>query len=193
MKDGLEPSQTYDEINKTSFKSKILVRIANWTMIRLLHQKQTDLDLHCLSLPFWKAAYVQNLRTLTICCLVLKTTVCDGYFGYQNRFNVLKLKNEKKNHNFKLKFCLPVSGPSINPSSTNRNKSCLLFSSAKYLRSLYGKSVGPDQTALIGAVCSGSTLFALYLICQECWAINCSRQLQQTSFFRFIFSWRFKG
>ena len=34
--------------------------------------------------------------------------------------------------------------------------SCLL----KCLRSLYGKQCGPDQTAPIGAVCSGSTLFA---------------------------------
>ena len=30
----------------------------------------------------------------------------------------------------------------------------------KCLRSLYGKSVDPDQTAPIGAVCFGSTLFA---------------------------------
>ena len=33
----------------------------------------------------------------------------------------------------------------------------------KCLRSLYGKSVNPDQTAPIGAVCSGSTLFASIL------------------------------
>ena len=33
----------------------------------------------------------------------------------------------------------------------------------KCLRSLYGKSVNPEQTALIGAVCSGSTLFASIL------------------------------
>ena len=37
--------------------------------------------------------------------------------------------------------------------------SCLL----KCLRSLYGKSVDSDQTAPIGAVCSGSTLFASIL------------------------------
>ena len=36
-------------------------------------------------------------------------------------------------------------------------------SSAFLLRSLYGKSVNPDQTAPIGAVCSGSTLFATIL------------------------------
>ena len=30
----------------------------------------------------------------------------------------------------------------------------------KCLRSLFGKSVDPDQTAPIGAVCSGSMLFA---------------------------------
>ena len=33
----------------------------------------------------------------------------------------------------------------------------------KYLRSLYGKSVDPDQTAPIGAVCSESMLFASIL------------------------------
>ena len=33
----------------------------------------------------------------------------------------------------------------------------------KCLRNLYGKSVDPDQTAPIGAVCSGSTLFASIL------------------------------
>ena len=37
--------------------------------------------------------------------------------------------------------------------------SCLL----KCLRSLYGNSVDPDQTAPIGAVCSGSMLFACIL------------------------------
>ena len=36
----------------------------------------------------------------------------------------------------------------------------------KCLRSLYGNSVDPDQTAPIGAVCSGSTLLLLYLIHQ---------------------------
>ena len=47
-------------------------------------------------------------------------------------------------------------------------------------------SVDPDQTAPIGAVCSGSTLFASIL-----------NYLQQTTSeddsFRCIFSWRFKG
>ena len=33
----------------------------------------------------------------------------------------------------------------------------------KCLRSLYGKQCGPNQTAPIGAVCSGSTLFASIL------------------------------
>ena len=37
--------------------------------------------------------------------------------------------------------------------------SCLL----KCLRSLYGKSVDPDQMASIAAICSGSTLFAWIL------------------------------
>ena len=52
-------------------------------------------------------------------------------------------------------------------------------------------SVDPDQTAPIGAVCSGSTLFASILI-------MLGNYLQQTTsaddIFRCIFfSWRFKG
>ena len=44
------------------------------------------------------------------------------------------------------------------------NAKVLCFSGLlKCLRCLYGKSVDPDQTALIGAVCSGSTLFASIL------------------------------
>ena len=53
-------------------------------------------------------------------------------------------------------------------------------------------SVDPDQTAPIGAICSGSTLFApiLYL------SVMLGDYLQQTTadhIFRCIFSWRFKG
>ena len=54
-------------------------------------------------------------------------------------------------------------------------------------------SVGPDQTAPIGAVCSGSTLFAPILNWSVMFAIICSRQLQQTTFSDAIFSWCFKG
>ena len=36
------------------------------TLIRLLLQKQSDLGLHCLSLPFWQATSIQNLRTSTV-------------------------------------------------------------------------------------------------------------------------------
>ena len=43
-------------------------------------------------------------------------------------------------------------------------------------------SVDPDQTAPIGAVCSGSTLFASILDCQKCKAIICCRRLQQMTF-----------
>ena len=46
-------------------------------------------------------------------------------------------------------------------SNRNRNKSRLLFSSAEMFKKLpWANSVDPDQTAPIGAVCSGSTLFA---------------------------------
>ena len=54
-------------------------------------------------------------------------------------------------------------------------------------------SVGPDQTASIGAVCSGSTLFASILVS----SVMLGNYLQQTTstddFFRCSFSWRFKG
>ena len=69
-------------------------------MIRLLHQKQTDLNLHCLSMPFLvgsKCSKFENVNYLL--------------FGIQNM--CLSLKMKKKNHNCKLKFCLPVSGPVI--------------------------------------------------------------------------------
>ena len=54
-------------------------------------------------------------------------------------------------------------------------------------------SVDPDQTAPIGAVCSGSTLFASILNS----SVMLGNYLQLTTsaddIFRCIFSWRFKG
>ena len=54
-------------------------------------------------------------------------------------------------------------------------------------------SVDPDQTAPIGAVCSGSTLFASLLNS----SVILGNYLQQTTsaddIFRCIFSWPFKG
>ena len=54
-------------------------------------------------------------------------------------------------------------------------------------------SVGPDRTAPIGTVCSGSTLFASILNS----SVILGNYLQQTTsadgIFRCIFSWRFKG
>ena len=54
-------------------------------------------------------------------------------------------------------------------------------------------SVYPDQTAPIGAVCSGSTLFASIFNL----SVMLGNYLQQTTsaddIFRCIFSWRFKG
>ena len=52
--------------------------------------------------------------------------------------------------------------------------------------------VGPDQTAPIGAACSGSTLFASILNS----SIMLGSYLQQSTsadIFRCICSWRFKG
>ena len=54
-------------------------------------------------------------------------------------------------------------------------------------------SVDPDQTAPIGAVCSGSLLF-VYILNSP---VMLGNYLQQTTsaddIFRCIFSWRFKG
>ena len=53
--------------------------------------------------------------------------------------------------------------------------------------------VDPDQTAPIGAVCSGSTLFASILNS----SVIVGNYLQQTTsadvIFRYVFSWRLKG
>ena len=50
-------------------------------------------------------------------------------------------------------------------------------------------SVDPDQTAPIGAVCSGSTLFASILNS----SVMLGNYLQQTTLSDAFFSWRFKG
>ena len=50
-------------------------------------------------------------------------------------------------------------------------------------------SVVPDQTAPIGAVCSGSTLFASILNL----SVMLGSFLQQTTFSDAFFSWSFKG
>ena len=56
-------------------------------------------------------------------------------------------------------------------------------------------SVDPDQTAPIGAVCSGSTLFASLFVSLNR-SVMLGNYLQQTTsadnIFRCIFSWRFK-
>ena len=66
-----------------------------------------------------------------------------------------------KRHNVSIAFLkdLETSKQYFNPQCANRNKSRLLFSSAE----MYKNSVDPDQTAPIGAVCSGSKLFASLL------------------------------
>ena len=50
-------------------------------------------------------------------------------------------------------------------------------------------SVDPDQTASIGAVCSGSTLLASILNS----SVTLGSYLQQTTSADNIFTWRFKG
>ena len=54
-------------------------------------------------------------------------------------------------------------------------------------------SMDPDQTAPIGAVCSGSTLFASILNSSVMLGNYLQQRLQQTTFSGEFFSWRFKG
>ena len=55
-------------------------------------------------------------------------------------------------------------------------------------------SVDPDQTATIGAVCSGSTLFASILkLVSNVTQLFAADDFSRRHFFRCILSWRFKG
>ena len=54
-------------------------------------------------------------------------------------------------------------------------------------------SVDPDQTAPIGAVCSGSMVFASILNSSVKLGNYLQKRLQQTTFSDAFFSWRFKG
>ena len=54
-------------------------------------------------------------------------------------------------------------------------------------------SVDPDQTAPIGAVCSGSTLFASILKLSVMLGNNLQQTRKQTTFSDAFFSWSCKG
>ena len=54
-------------------------------------------------------------------------------------------------------------------------------------------SVEPDQTAPIGTVCSGSTLFASILDSSVMLGNYMKQTTSADDIFRCIFSWRFKG
>ena len=54
-------------------------------------------------------------------------------------------------------------------------------------------NVDPDQTAPIGAVCSGSKLFASILNLPVMLVIFLQQTNSAEDIFRCIFSWRFKG
>ena len=54
-------------------------------------------------------------------------------------------------------------------------------------------SVDPDQTAPIGAVCSGSTLFASILNSSVLLGNYFKQTTSADDIFRCIFSWHFKG
>ena len=54
-------------------------------------------------------------------------------------------------------------------------------------------SVDPDQTALIGVVCSGATLFASIPNLSVMLSIFLQQTTSADDIFRCIFSWCFKG
>ena len=54
-------------------------------------------------------------------------------------------------------------------------------------------SVNPDQTAPIGAVCSGSTLFAFILNSSVMLGNNMQQTTSAQVIFQMHFSWLFKG
>ena len=54
-------------------------------------------------------------------------------------------------------------------------------------------SVDPDKTAPIGALCSGSTLFASILNSSVMLGNYLQQMTSADDIFRCIFSWRFKG
>ena len=54
-------------------------------------------------------------------------------------------------------------------------------------------SVGPDQTAPIGALCSGSKLFASILNSSVMLANYLQQKTSADDIFRCFFSWRFEG
>ena len=76
---------------------------------------------------------------------------------------------------------------------TNHNKSRLLFSSAEMFKKTMANSVDPDQTAPIGAVCSGSTLFPSILNLSELLGNYLQQTTSADDISDAIFSWRFKG
>ena len=84
-----------------------------------------------------------------------------------------------------LNYVLTLNAP-------NASKVICFSGLLKCLRTSMANSVDPDQTAPIGAVCSGSTLFASILNL----SVMLGNYLQQTTsaddIFRCIFSWRFK-
>ena len=71
----------------------------------------------------------------------------------------------------------------INPYCPNRNKSHLLFLPAEMFKMPLWQTVDTDQTAPIGAVCSGSTLVASILNS----SVMLDNYLQQTTSADFIF------
>ena len=54
-------------------------------------------------------------------------------------------------------------------------------------------SVDPDQTAPLGAVCSGYTLFASKLNSSVMLGNHLQQMTLADNIFRYIFSWHFKG
>ena len=67
------------------------------------------------------------------------------------------------------------------------------FSSAEMFKSFVENSVDPDKTAPIGALCSGSTLFASIVNSSVMLGNYLQQMTSADDIFRCNFSWRFKG
>ena len=95
------------------------------------------------------------------------------------------------NHFETLQICRRVCGLTLNAPIVTK---VICFSRLlKCLRNLYGKSVDPDQTAPIGAVCSGSTLFASMLNSLVMLGIYLQQTISADDISDAFFSWCFKG
>ena len=74
---------------------------------------------------------------------------------------------------------------------SQQKSSAEIFKKPLWQKASMANSVDPDQAVPIGAVCSGSTLFASILNLSVMLGNICSRRLQHPTFSDAFFSWCF--